>query len=267
MRRGIRWVGVIGLLLAVLGSTQSAFAQGFHLAFTPKRGALLPAGIEFIDQMLSLNRELEFQTGTLAIQRSFYIAPPTLTFIGASTVSDAITSYVAGAPVKGTNATLTRTHAMYIDAGAVAGATNAYGLTVNAPTGGTNNYAATFLGGNVGVGPVAPLARFHLKVGSTYDSLLIEESASNRQLRLVAPNATSGYAHFRTVYTGAGFIWEANPSADGSTFVERMKIDSAGLVSVVSLKTTGSAGTKKVVCVDTSTGALYASSTSTGCDN
>jgi hypothetical protein len=40
-----------------------------------------------------------------------------------------------------------------------------------------------------------------------------------------------------------------------------------GLLSVESLKTTGAAGSKKVVCVDTSTGKLYASSTGTDCSN
>lgn len=36
------------------------------------------------------------------------------------------------------------------------GTTNAYGLKVNAPTAATNNYAASFMGGYVGVGTVTP---------------------------------------------------------------------------------------------------------------
>jgi hypothetical protein len=40
--------------------------------------------------------------------------------------------------------------------------TNSYGLTVNTQTGATNNYAAAFLGGNVGIGTTAPTAALHL---------------------------------------------------------------------------------------------------------
>lgn len=44
-------------------------------------------------------------------------------------------------------------------------------------------------------------------------------------------------------------------------------IKTAGDVFIKDLMTTGSAGSKKVVCVDTATGKLYASSTSTDCSN
>jgi hypothetical protein len=42
---------------------------------------------------------------------------------------------------------------------------------------------------------------------------------------------------------------------------------STGVVKIANLKTTGSAGSKKVVCVDTATGQLYASSSDTQCAN
>ncbi len=40
-----------------------------------------------------------------------------------------------------------------------------------------------------------------------------------------------------------------------------------GTLAITSLQTTGSAGSKKVVCVDTATGIMYASSTGTDCSN
>ena len=40
--------------------------------------------------------------------------------------------------------------------------TNAYGLAVNAPGGATNNYAATFSGGNVGIGTTSPGAALEI---------------------------------------------------------------------------------------------------------
>jgi hypothetical protein len=95
-------------------------------------------------------------------------------------------------------------------------------------TAGSNIYYET---GNVGIGTY-PLTKFFVKTASTYDSLTIEESAGNRQLRFIAPNATSGVSHFRNTHTSAGFVWENNPLGDGSTFIERMRIDVSGNVGI-----------------------------------
>lgn len=47
----------------------------------------------------------------------------------------------------------------------------------------------------------------------------------------------------------------------------KFTIDANGNIISIPLKTTGSAGSKNVVCVDTTTGQLYASSTTTDCSN
>lgn len=91
----------------------------------------------------------QWATGAITTQREVLFAQPTYTFVGASTITDAATVAIAGAPIKSTNASITNTHGLLIQAGAVSTATNSYGLTVNAQTGATNNYAAQFLGGNV----------------------------------------------------------------------------------------------------------------------
>ena len=117
---------------------------------------------ETIDIAFNLNRDVTFATGALATQRAVVVNAPTYAFAGASTLTDAATLAISGAPIKGTNATLTNTHGLLIQAGAVSTATNAYGLTVNAPTGATNNYAAAFLGGNVGIGTTNPGALLHV---------------------------------------------------------------------------------------------------------
>ena len=113
---------------------------------------------EIPDLDLNLARTVQWATGALTTQRAVKVQPPTLGFVGASTVTDAATVGITGAPVKGTNATVTNTHGLLISAGAVGAASNSYGLTVNAQTGGTHNYAAEFLGGNVGIGQTAPAA-------------------------------------------------------------------------------------------------------------
>jgi hypothetical protein len=98
----------------------------------------------------------QWATGALATQREVLITQPTYSFVGASTITNAATLGIAGAPIKSTNATITNAHGLLIQAGAVSTAANSYGLTVNAQTGATSNYAAEFLGGNVGIGTTAP---------------------------------------------------------------------------------------------------------------
>jgi hypothetical protein len=83
-------------------------------------------------------------------------------------------------------------------------------------------------GGNVGLG-IAPTTRFHIKLGSTYDALTIEESQYGRQFRIVAPSATTGATLFRNTFTGADFVWERNPAGDGSTFLEDMRLSGGKL--------------------------------------
>lgn len=84
-----------------------------------------------------------------------------------------------------------------------------------------------------------------------------------------------------TVLTSAGFVrlvTTAAPStaytasqwvisgSDGSSAIELMTL-APSVTTVASLKTTGAATGKTVVCVDTATGQLYASSTGTDCSN
>lgn len=59
--------------------------------------------------------------GPLASQREIRIAAPTYngTAGGALTITDAATVYISGAPIQGTNMTLSNTHALWVDAGNV----------------------------------------------------------------------------------------------------------------------------------------------------
>ncbi len=53
---------------------------------------------------------------TYALQREFIFVKPTYAFAGATTITDAATLAITGAPVLGTNATITRRSALLIDA-------------------------------------------------------------------------------------------------------------------------------------------------------
>ncbi len=84
---------------------------------------------------------------------------PTLAATNASvTTTNAYTLQILGAPLAGTNETLTNSTAFNIATNALVRTTNGFGLQVHAPSGATNNYAATFLGGGLGIGTSAPLA-------------------------------------------------------------------------------------------------------------
>ncbi|MEK9152930.1 MAG: LamG domain-containing protein, partial [Patescibacteria group bacterium] len=138
----------------------------------------------------------QWATGALATQREVLITQPTYSFVGASTITDAATVGIAGAPIKSTNASITNTHGLLIQAGAVSTATNSYGLTVNAQTGATNNYAASFLGGSVGIGDTDPTeAKLHVTSAatSTPDFGVTNTGVNTGNVSFVTANsATSG---------------------------------------------------------------------------
>jgi len=125
----------------------------------------------------------QWATGAITTQREVLISQPVYSFVGASTVTDAATVGIAGAPNSSTNATLTNSHALLIQSADTTGAgaaTNSYGLTVNAQSGATTNYAAAFLGGRVGVGTATPGERFSV-VGDSGDNdvVSITETGGN----------------------------------------------------------------------------------------
>jgi len=145
----------------LVGINKAAPAAYLDIAESALTGAVVPsqlitgaahtaltAGTERNSMRLNFSATQQFATGAITDQRAIQIDSPTYGFVGASTITDAYGVWVSGAPTAGTNATLTETHGLFIGAANVgAGSTTSYGLSVNAQTGGTTNYAAQFLGG------------------------------------------------------------------------------------------------------------------------
>lgn len=159
----------------------------------------------------------QWATGALTTQREVLITQPTYSFVGASTITDAATVGIAGAPIQSTNATITNTHGLLIQAGAVSTATNSYGLTVNAQTGATNNYSAAFLGGNVGIGTATPTALLNLAAGTTAASTAPLKFTSGSLLTTAEAGAVEFLtdAYYGTITTGAArktFAFLESPS-------------------------------------------------------
>ena len=68
----------------------------------------LSASTENIDVRINTSATRTFSTGAITTQRNMVVIAPTYAFSGASTITTAATLAVTGAPVAGTNATLTR---------------------------------------------------------------------------------------------------------------------------------------------------------------
>ena len=98
---------------------QAAGATGVRHSLKITAGAHTnqTASTEASEVLFDLSATKQFATGALTAQRSVRILAPTYSFVGASTITDAATLYVSAAPIAGTNATITNTWAVWVDAG------------------------------------------------------------------------------------------------------------------------------------------------------
>ena len=99
--------------------TQGAATSGTFTAVRVTGGAHtgLTASTENSDVVYALNRTVQFSTGALTTQRAVVINAPTYAFASASTLTTAATMAISGAPIAGTNATLTNSYALWIQSG------------------------------------------------------------------------------------------------------------------------------------------------------
>lgn len=130
--------------------TQPVSTSGSPTALLVTGGAhtTLAASTESICENFNNSATVQFATGTLALQRGFVVQPQTLAFVGASTVTAAFTQEITGAPIAGTNATLTEAGALRVKAG-YAGAKCLVLQTAASPT--ANAFEVQRSDGTVGV--------------------------------------------------------------------------------------------------------------------
>lgn len=74
-------------------------------------------GTEYNDVLFDLRGSAERRTGAVTNWRSFWIRPRTYAFTGASTITNAATVAIEAAPIAGTNATITNSYALWVQAG------------------------------------------------------------------------------------------------------------------------------------------------------
>lgn len=104
-----------------LALTQQVYATGSPNILNLIGGAhtTLTLSTEASDVILNLARTVQFATGALTNQRAVKILAPTYGFVGASVISNAATVYISGAPIAGTNCTITNNFALWVDSGNV----------------------------------------------------------------------------------------------------------------------------------------------------
>jgi hypothetical protein len=123
---------------AAVSYTQAAQSSGVNVAFTIVGGAHtnLTASTEVIGFNVNLAQTVQHATGALATQRAMVVQAPTYSFVAASVITSAATLAITGAPVTGTNATITSAYALWIQAGKLGtAATATTGAGLNLPHG------------------------------------------------------------------------------------------------------------------------------------
>lgn len=92
----------------VTGPAGSTTNTGSLVGWTAGAFTNATLSTEIVDVDWKLNRSIQFATGALTTERSFVIRPPSYSFVGASTITDAVSFEVTAAPTASTNATITR---------------------------------------------------------------------------------------------------------------------------------------------------------------
>jgi hypothetical protein len=117
-----------GTRFRITQNVQTATAAVSAMSIVGGAHTNLTASTEYNDINFALNRTVQLATGALTTERWIRIQPPTLGFVGASTVTNTALVWIDGAPKAGTNATLTNTAGLWVQTGADA----AMGVVVQA---------------------------------------------------------------------------------------------------------------------------------------
>lgn len=137
-------------------SAASSTAAGARRLYTGAADTALTLSTEAPNVYFNMGQTRQHATGALTLQRDFRITGSAHSFVGASTLTDHAIVGIDRSTAAVTNATITNTHGLRIEAAVLpAGYTNSYGLTVAATTGATNNYALR-VDGPISLGAASP---------------------------------------------------------------------------------------------------------------
>jgi hypothetical protein len=233
--------------------TQPANTGGSPNALRVVGGAhtSLAGGTAAPDVYFSLARTVQFATGGITTVQAVFINAPTYAFVGSSSITNAATVWIDGAPATGTNATITNAYSLYINAGNIflgAGNISQTGNFLNNITIATTGSAVLVLNAATSN---APVLRFEINSTIEHD---------------IRASSGGGLAFYDMVNSGnivlsysAGTIstafWTAAPTLDATAVGTAAFIVSGGLSVAKQLRLGG---------VLTSTSSTAATSNSTG---
>lgn len=222
---------------------------------------------------------------------------PTFASTSAATLTNGYTKQITGAPIASTNVTIATSTALFVGGGAVNGGgsvISAYGLQVFSSTGALNNYAATFMNGNVGIGTTTPTSAQMVVASSTGPQISLSSGVGIPQW--VMRNAGGDLSFSTTTATGSATtstaaltltgsgkpgvaISSSTPNATltvesrggdfsyqfyvGSSTSPSMYIDNAKHIFIPNI-TAATGGTNQTVCFKSTTGELI-DETTTAC--
>lgn len=106
-----------GVALATFTATASTSGNTPFITFTAAAHTNQTLSAETIDFNFNASATLQHATGALTTQRSFLIQARTYSFVGASVITNSATLAITNAPIAGTNATITNSWALWIQAG------------------------------------------------------------------------------------------------------------------------------------------------------
>ncbi len=191
--------------------------------------------------------------GPLALQRDFLINAPTeaMTAWASGLITDLATMGITGAPLLGNNASSTNNHTLLLGASALnASTTNSYGITVNSNTGGKNNFAAQFLGGQVVMG-----------TSSSAWALLTLASSTGPQIALADTLGGTFAWAFRAINNNLYF---ATSTVTATSTIAAFSISSVGNVTIPNTLTAGTLSlTNKLSVANGGTGVITFGGTNT----
>lgn len=167
------------------------------------------ASTEQSDVYFNLARTVTWATGALTTQRAVRIAAPTYAFAGASTITNAVTLDVSGAPTAGTNATITNAYAFRVTTG-----TSYFGgavaMTPAAATSGARVALTVTTPADTGITASTEQSDVYLNLASTR-TWATGALTNQRSVRIVAP--TLAFAGASTVTNAATVYIDAAPTA------------------------------------------------------
>jgi hypothetical protein len=102
---------------ARFGRTAATTGAAIGLSYVGAAHTGQTAGAEVIDLDFQTSGILQHATGAVTTQRTARIQARTYSFVAASTITNAATLAIEGAPIAGTNATITNAYALWVQAG------------------------------------------------------------------------------------------------------------------------------------------------------